>query len=85
VEQFEKLQQDWANSTLNPVAGGHDLIIGQNSSAPPNNARTFDIPVAGQSAAQTLTAPKQFVFPTGGGYFFSPSISAIRDVLSRAN
>jgi Dyp-type peroxidase family len=81
-EQFEKLQQDWANNKLAPRPGGQDLIIGQNPNLPPNNGHTFEI--SGESATQTLTAPRQFVVPTGGGYFFAPSISAIRDVLARA-
>jgi hypothetical protein len=43
--------------------------------------RTFDLFTPDGSSQQTLTAPQQWVMPTGGGYFFTPSISAIRDVL----
>jgi hypothetical protein len=32
-------------------------------------------------AGDTITAPLQWVTPTGGGYFFAPSIPAIRDVI----
>ena len=73
------LQKDWANATKNPTPGGHDLIIGQT----PDGKRTVDLLVSGQSETQSISAPRQWVKPTGGGYFFAPSISAIRDILSR--
>jgi Dyp-type peroxidase family len=76
-EQFEKLQQDWANNPQAPLVGGHDLIMGQDRA----RRRTFDLFTPDGSSQQTLTAPQQWVMPTGGGYFFTPSISAIRDVL----
>ena len=77
-QQFEKLQQDWANSVLNPTAGGHDLIIGQTD----DQQRTFELITGGGASSQTLTTPAQWVTPTGGGYFFAPSITALRDVLT---
>jgi hypothetical protein len=55
------------------------LIIGQDRDQP----RTFDLFPLDGSALIPLTAPRQWVVPTGGGYFFTPSISAIRDVLCR--
>jgi Dyp-type peroxidase family len=77
VEQFEMLQQNWANSPSKPKPGGHDVIIGQTS----DQKRTFEILSNGGTSKQTITTPTQWVIPTGGGYFFAPSISAIRDVL----
>jgi Dyp-type peroxidase family len=71
-DQFEFLQQRWANATDGPKAGGHDLIIGQT----PDGQRSIELP-------PTVTAPIQWVTPTGGAYCFAPSISAIRDVLVR--
>jgi Dyp-type peroxidase family len=80
TDQFEILQQNWVNNTGAPTAGGHDVIIGQTAT----RIRTVDLPAlhAGQPG-DTITAPTQWVTPTGGGYFFSPSISAIRDVLAK--
>lgn len=74
-DQFEFLQQNWANSTGGPVAGGHDLLIGQTD----DRRRSIELPslVAGQQGG-TVTAPTQWVTPTGGGYFFAPSLSALR-------
>jgi Dyp-type peroxidase family len=79
--QFEFLQKNWANSTGGPRPGGHDIIIGQT----PDNTRTIDLPatVAGEQPV-AVTAPTQWVIPTGGGYFFAPSVLALRDVLAQA-
>jgi hypothetical protein len=30
-----------------------------------------------------VSAANQWVIPTGGGYFFAPSIGALRDVVAR--
>jgi len=78
-EQFEDLQQDWANSTANPVAGGHDVVIGQTA----EGKRTAPIASADGSHTENIVTPRQWVTMTGGGYFFSPSISALRDVFAQ--
>jgi deferrochelatase/peroxidase EfeB len=78
VDQFEILQIDWANSTDNPKKAGHDVIIGQT----PDGKREVGLFTAA-GGAQTVSAERQFVTAKGGGYFFAPSISAIRDVLGR--
>lgn len=77
-DQFELLQTDWANNTLNPAAGGHDVLIGQTA----DQTRTVSL-VSAAGVAHTVTAPRHWVTPTGGGYFFAPSIRALRDVLGR--
>jgi Dyp-type peroxidase family len=77
-EQFEILQQDWANSQDNPKKGGHDIVIGQT----PDATRQAELLTA-QGGQQVIQAERQFVTATGGGYFFAPSISAIQDVLAR--
>ena len=78
INQFELLQTDWANSTANPQAGGFDLVIGQNAGQP----RAMEL--SRSTGTVDITAPAQFVIPTGGGYYFAPSISALRDVLARS-
>lgn len=73
----------WANNpkfppnTINAVPG-LDGIIGQ---SPVGTA----IQVAGtdpESPSNLLTLPKQFVVPRGGEYFFVPSVSALKRVMS---
>lgn len=77
VEQFELLQIDWANSTENPKPHGHDLIIGQSA----DTSREVQLFTA-TGGSQMLQTDRTFVTMTGGGYFFSPSISALQKVLA---
>jgi deferrochelatase/peroxidase EfeB len=63
--QFEILQRDWANSTDNPKKAGHDIIIGQT----PDGKRQVPLFTAA-GGAQIVSAERQFVRATGGGYFF---------------
>jgi len=97
VGQFEFVQGTWANNPefVSPVfpkkradgtliTVGIDPIIGQ--AKPPAVARTMDEPAPNfptGSVVSTLNLAQTFVVPTGGGYFFMPSISALRDVLSQ--
>ncbi len=79
VDQFETLQQNWANNIAARAAGGHDLIIGQT----PTAVRSIDLAsIAPGGSGETVSAPIQRVTPTGGGYFFAPAISAIGAVVS---
>jgi Dyp-type peroxidase family len=83
--QFEFLMTDWANSTTNPRSyrgstadepGGHDPIISESASQ-----RTFTLHVDNETF-ERVTLPQQWVTSTGGGYFFSPSLTALKTVLS---
>ena len=78
-DQFEFLQRRWSNSNSQPNLGGFDPIIGQNGR---QGARTryIDFPTPG--GAVRLKFKAEWVTPTGGGYFFAPTVSAIRDVLA---
>jgi len=72
-ETFETLTQDWMNSTAGPTAPqGFDMLVGKNTDG--DRFCFF-----GKNQVSTNQA---FVYATGGGYFFTPSISAIRSVLS---
>ena len=80
--QFEFLQARWANDPSRPkMPGGNDMVIGQNAAAA-DGVRRCTIFGSGLQQAEVRT-PTQWVIPTGGGYFFVPSISALRDVIAR--
>jgi Dyp-type peroxidase family len=79
-DQFELVANDWMNSPINPapVATGFDMLLGQNpqdgrirTASIPREGVTFTVSNAGSSSPD-------WVFPTGGGYFFTPSLSALR-------
>ncbi|THV05908.1 peroxidase TAP [Dendrothele bispora CBS 962.96] len=83
---FQFIQKTWANnpgflntavdSNLKPIQPGLDSIIGQNA----DQARG----VVGTDPANpdgSLTIPR-FIVPQGGEYFFSPSISALKNVIA---
>jgi Dyp-type peroxidase family len=91
--QFEFIQRKYAN---NPdfvggkrragggelVTPGFDPIVGQ---AEGGGVRTMDEPYPNypaRSRRTTLTIPKQFVKLTAAAYFFMPSITALRTVLT---
>jgi len=82
ADQFEFLCNSWMGSATNPRSpGGFDLFIGEDGA--PGAGRERHATIFGQGAATaTLTTTTDWVVPTGGGYFFSPSISALREVLA---
>jgi Dyp-type peroxidase family len=67
---FETIVQDWMNSTAGPTTPqGFDMLVGQN---PARQAR-FCI-LDGRNISTTVA----FVEATGGGYFFTPALSALQ-------
>jgi hypothetical protein len=61
----------WVNNRDFPETGdGIDLVIGQKDAV-----RPFTLP---GGAVTPFEAPKRWVITTGGGYFFQPSVIALR-------
>jgi Dyp-type peroxidase family len=85
TDQFHFVTQTWANEANAPHAStpeaGHDPLIGQNAAE-----RFIRVPVDDDvSHDQRLAVPRDpWVLMTGGGYFFTPSISALAGPLSQA-
>jgi Dyp-type peroxidase family len=90
--QFEYIQRRYANNpefvdgktrpSGGPVTPGYDPIIGQ---APGQGVRAMDEPYPNYPAGSrrtTLQLPQQFVTLTAAAYFFMPSITALRTVLT---
>ena len=73
----------------NTQGGGHDPIIGQNNKTP-DRIREFAVTLKNSEGKRVAVRANTFdgsgkglewVIPTGGGYFFSPSIRALHDKL----
>jgi deferrochelatase/peroxidase EfeB len=80
TDQFEFVTKSWINNAdFKEPGAGVDPIVGQSQSADGGRSRTFNVRVG--DIDRELTAPEDWVIPTGAGYFFSPSVSAIRNVL----
>ncbi len=81
--QFEFIVARWFNSsTLKGTTPGLEPLLGRTLAEP----RTFDIPyrdAEGRLESLTLQLP-DFIRVTGGGYFFAPSLSALKS-LSKDN
>jgi len=78
--QFEFVIKNWVNSPdFKDPGSGHDPILGQ-SEKDRNRERFFSIKLA-NGEQQTIRLEKDLVIPTGGGYYFSPSIRAL-EILS---
>jgi Dyp-type peroxidase family len=81
-DQFEFLMVRWMGDPSRPkMPGGHDLLVGQNDALGQKRERRCVIFGSGVEQARVAT-DAQWIVPTGGGYFFVPSITALRDVIA---
>lgn len=70
--QFELLTRDWMNSETNPESpDGHDMIVGH-----PGSGDKFCIFRNGADEVRVTTS-ERWIIPTGGGYFFCPSMITV--------
>lgn len=81
-QQFEFLSARWMNDDARPkLPGGNDMLVGQNAAAPGGVRRCTLF--GAQLQQERISTERQWVVPTGGGYFFVPSLAALREVLAR--
>lgn len=83
--QFEFITRAWLNNPyLRSGGDGHDPIAGQRLyGRGGSRARNFVLPVQGSDGTiqrVTIELPTEWVTPTGGGYFFVPSLTALRNL-----
>ena len=72
VEQLELLTSGWMNSPIRPAPNaGHDLLVGRS-----RGERSLSLP-GPQTSVVVSDGGQQWITPTGGGYLFTPSRSAL--------
>lgn len=77
--QFQVLNSQWMNNSSAPelTNEGHDLLVGQS----PVGTDRFGTLRDGQGAPRaSLTTAERWVIPTGGGFFFTPSVSFLQSL-----
>jgi deferrochelatase/peroxidase EfeB len=78
-QQFELLSRKWMNRPNAPEpSSGHDLLVGQE-----RGKRTATLTAPGVGTVE-ISTERAWVVPTGGGYFFSPSVSVLETIASGA-
>ncbi len=76
--QFEFVTNLWVNNPNFPEDNsGHDPILGQ-SQDPTTRDRTMVLQAENPANTAIVNLPTDWVIPTGGGYYFSPSIEGLK-------
>ena len=79
--QFEFVQSQWVNNAdFKDADAGHDFIIGQSNGPGGKRTRRFSLLLkqeGGTEETKEITTEDDWVIPTGGGYFFQPSLAAL--------
>jgi deferrochelatase/peroxidase EfeB len=76
-QQFELLSRKWMNRPNAPEpSSGHDLLVGQE-----RGRRTATLTAPGVGTVE-ISTERVWVVPTGGGYFFSPSVTVLKAIAS---